>query len=50
VNSIDDVQKLQATLKPGEPAAFKVLRGARTARGEMVWQPLFVAGTLPANP
>ena len=50
VNSIDDVQKLQATLKPGEPAAFRVMRGARTARGEMVWQPLFVAGTLPANP
>jgi len=50
VNSIDDVQKLQATLKPGEPAAFRVLRGVRTARGEMLWQPLFVAGTLPANP
>ncbi len=51
VNSVDDVQKLQATLKPGEPAAFRVLRGARTARGEMVWQPpVFVAGTLPAKP
>ena len=50
VNSIDDVQKLQATLKPGEAAAFRVMRGARTARGGMVRQPLFVAGTLPANP
>ena len=50
VNSVDDVQKLQATLKPGEPAAFRVLRGARAARGEMVWQPVFVAGTLPRNP
>jgi len=50
VNSIDDVQKLQATLKPGEPAAFRVLRGTRTASGQMAWLPLFVAGTLPANP
>ncbi len=50
VNSVDDVQRLQATLKPGEPAAFRVMRGTRAARGEMVWQPLFVAGTLPANP
>jgi serine protease Do len=50
VNSIDDVQKLQATLKPGEPAAFRVLRGTRTASGQMGWLPLFVAGTLPANP
>jgi serine protease Do len=50
VTSVDEVQKLQATLKPGEPVAFRVLRGARDARGEIVWQPLFVAGTLPANP
>ena len=50
VGNVDSVQKLQASLKPGQPVAFRVLRGARTARGEMLWQPLFVAGTLPANP
>jgi len=50
VNSVDDVKKIQATLKPGEPAAFRVLRGTRTARGDMSWLTLFVAGTLPANP
>jgi serine protease Do len=50
VNSVDDVQKIQATLKPGEAVAFRVMRGARTGRGEMQWQAVFAAGTLPANP
>ncbi len=50
VNSVDEVKKIQATLKAGEPVAFRVMRGIRGARGEMQWTALFVAGTLPANP
>ena len=50
VKSVDDVQKLQAALKPGGAVAFRVLRGSRTASRQMVWQPLFIAGTLPAKP
>jgi serine protease Do len=50
VSSVDDVQKIQATLKAGDPVAFRVLRGARDVRGQMVWQPFYVAGTLSANP
>jgi serine protease Do len=50
VNSVDDVQKIQSTLKPGEAVAFRVMRGARTGRGDMQWAAVFAAGTLPANP
>jgi serine protease Do len=50
VNSAEDVVKIQATLKPGQPVAFRVLRPLRGGRGEVQWQPLFAAGTLSANP
>jgi serine protease Do len=50
VGSVDDVKKIQATLKPGDAVAFRVMRGARTARGAMDWRAVFAAGTLPANP
>ncbi len=50
INSVDDVQKIQSALKPGDAVAFRVMRGTRTARGEMEWTALFAAGTLPANP
>src|SRR5262249_54481322 len=45
VNSTDDLKRLQATMKPGDAIAFRVLR--RTGRnGE--WATQFLAGTLPA--
>lgn len=51
VNSIDDVRRIQATLKGGDAVAFRVLRpmgmGGRSARTQ--YQSLFVAGTLPAQ-
>ncbi len=50
VNSVDDVQKIQAALKPGDAVAVRVMRGLRSGRGEMQWQAVFAAGTLPANP
>jgi serine protease Do len=43
VNTVDDVKRLQATLKPGDAVAFRVLR--QTGRNE--WTPQFLAGTLP---
>lgn len=42
VNSVEDVQRIQKTLKNGDPVAMKVMRSA--GRGD--WQPLFVAGEL----
>lgn len=49
VNSLDDVKKVQATLKPGDPVAFRILRplgvGARGTRAQ--YQTLTLAGTLP---
>ena len=49
VNSLDDVKKVQSTLKPGDPVAFRILRplgvGARGTRAQ--YQTLTLAGTLP---
>jgi serine protease Do len=45
VNSVEDVRRIQATLKPGDAVAFRVLAQGRT--GE--WTPAFVAGTLPSS-
>ena len=44
VKTVEDVKRIQGTLKPGDAVAFRVLR---KARGQQEWQPLFLAGTLP---
>jgi serine protease Do len=52
VSSVDDVQKIQATLKPGAAVVFRVMRrgpGGGPA-GQAAWLPVFISGTLPANP
>jgi serine protease Do len=58
VNSTGDVTRLAGTMKPGDAVAFKVMRSAgpaaprrQNAQGdqEAAWQPLFLAGTLPAG-
>jgi len=48
VNSVEDVQRIQQGLKPGDAVAFRVMRVPQTRGGE--WQAIFAAGTLPANP
>jgi serine protease Do len=51
VNSVDDLQRIQAKLKPGDAVAFRVMRaGLDTEGGHIQWRPAFPAGTLPANP
>lgn len=53
VSSMDDVQRLQAKLKPGDAVAFRVMRGVRGQAprpAETLWQPIFLAGTLTSNP
>jgi len=52
VNSIEDVKKIQATLKPGDPVVFRVIRSTgATARGVHAGTPgtqvLLLPGTLP---
>lgn len=50
VNSPSDIQRIQGTLKPGDPVAFKVMRQVQTGpRSQGEWQPSYVAGTVPAN-
>jgi serine protease Do len=47
VNNVDDVRRIQNTLKPGDAVAFRILR---QDRGTHEWNAEFVAGTLPNNP
>ncbi|MGH9666401.1 MAG: PDZ domain-containing protein, partial [Bryobacteraceae bacterium] len=45
VTSVEDVRRIQATLKPGAAVALRVARGTPAARG--AWPTFFVSGTLP---
>jgi len=47
VNNVDDVRRIQNTLKPGDAVALRILR---QDRGSHEWNAEFVAGTLPNNP
>jgi serine protease Do len=48
VSSFEDVKTIQAKLKPGDPVAFRVMRGIQGARrGQINWQGVYLAGTLP---
>lgn len=46
VNNVDDVRRIQSTLKPGDAVAIRVLRGDRNNN----WQSTYLGGTLPSNP
>jgi serine protease Do len=46
VNSVDDVRRIQNTLKPGDAVAVRILR---QDRGTREWSAQFLAGTLPAG-
>jgi serine protease Do len=47
INSTDDLKKVQATLKPGDAVAFRIMTRGQGRNAE--WQSSFVAGTLPTN-
>jgi serine protease Do len=52
VGSVDDVKKVQQTLKPGDAVAFRVMRaipGMRRGAGAGQWQGIWLSGTLPKN-
>jgi serine protease Do len=46
VNNVDDVRRIQNTLKSGDAVALRILR---QDRGSREWNAEFVAGTLPNN-
>jgi serine protease Do len=46
VSSVDDIKKVQATLKPGDPVAFRVVRTVRGVNGP-VHSTTYLSGTLP---
>ncbi|HEX4277058.1 MAG TPA: Do family serine endopeptidase [Bryobacteraceae bacterium] len=47
VNGPEDIRRIQATLKPGQPVAFQVMRQAQGPRGGGEWQSFFAAGEVP---
>jgi serine protease Do len=52
VASVDDIRKIQGTLKPGDAVAFRVVRqipGARAKGAQPRTATMFLSGTLPAN-
>ncbi len=52
VGSVDDLKKVQQTLKPGDAVAFRVMRalpGTRRGATAGQWQGIWVSGTLPKD-
>jgi len=51
VNSVDDIRKLQASLKPGDPVAFRIARANPLSRRgtNPEYTVFFLAGTLPKH-
>jgi len=47
VYTIDDVRKVQSSLKTGDPVAFRVMRNLG-GRGRGEWQGIYLSGSLPA--
>jgi serine protease Do len=50
VTSVDDVKRIQGTLKPGDPVAFHLMRPIAGGRGRAPqWTSTFVSGALPKD-
>jgi serine protease Do len=48
VTTVDDVKRIQGTLKPGDAVAFHIMRPSAGARGRTPqWNSTFVSGALP---
>jgi serine protease Do len=48
ISSVDDIKRIQATLKSGDPVAIRVARPIPlTTGGNVEWRPFYVAGQLP---
>ncbi|MCS7027030.1 MAG: Do family serine endopeptidase [Bryobacteraceae bacterium] len=47
VASVEDIRRIQSTLKPGDAVAFRVFRSVGVGRTRAQYQGLFLAGTLP---
>jgi serine protease Do len=50
VTSVDDIQRIQGTLKPGDAVAFHIMRPVPGGRGRAPqWTSTFVSGALPKD-
>ncbi len=49
VKSVDDLRRIQAALKPGEPLALHIYRPAGTGRNSIQWISMYLSGKMPAN-
>lgn len=48
VNSVEDVKRIQGSLKTGDAVAFRVMRSA--GRANQNWTSVYLAGTMPNQP
>ncbi|MEO8657175.1 MAG: Do family serine endopeptidase [Bryobacteraceae bacterium] len=48
VTSVEDVKRIQATLKPGDAVAFRMMRQNGLSGKRAAWNGFFVGGTMPA--
>jgi serine protease Do len=48
INSVADVKRIGATLKPGDAVEFRILRASGQGRN-ITWTPIYLAGMLPAK-
>jgi serine protease Do len=49
VSSVEDIRRIQSTLKPGDAVAIRVFRSVGIGRTRAQYQGLFLAGTLPKD-
>ena len=50
VASVDDVVRIQSTLKPGDPVAIRILRATPAGPGRSPeWNTMFVSGSIPTR-
>ncbi len=49
VTTIEDIKKIQATLKPGDAVAFRVMRPSPARTGKSQYASFLLSGTLPTE-
>ena len=49
VKTVDDLRRIQASLKPGDPLALHIYRPMPAGRNSVQWTSMYLSGKLPGN-
>lgn len=49
VSTVEDIKRIQGTLKPGDPVAFRVMRPSPARTGRLQYNSILLSGTLPTE-